>query len=289
MIASDPLFTVVIPTRDRPKSLALCLAALERQEAGAPFEIVVVDDGSSAADEVAAVVRDSGRARLVRTAPSGSATARNRGVRDAGAPIVVLLDDDCEPRAGWAAALLGAIEAGADAAAGRGVNADPSDAFGEATQAVLDHLTLQSRRPDGALGFAPTFNLACRRDVLLELPFEEYYVNSGADRDWCVRLAERGYSLVLAPRAVIDHRQTLDLGRFWRKHHEYGRGSARFHRKQDVGFEHSGFYFGLVREGFRRGVRVGLAVGLSQLATATGFAREALRRSRGRSIVRLEQ
>ena len=279
-MANELRFTVVVPTRDRPHSLALCLAALERLEECGAFEIVVVDDGSSEADEVAVVVAESRLARLVRTAPTGSASARNRGVRDARAPIVLLLDDDCEPRAGWAAALLATVEDGADVAAGRSVNVGSSDAFGEATQTVLDHITLQSLRPGGAVGFAPTYNLACTRDVLLEVPFDECYVNSGADRDWCAQLTQRGYSIALASEAIVDHRQALDLGRFWRKHRAYGRGSARFHRKQGVGFESPGFYLGLVRAGFRKEARVGLAVCLAQLATAAGFATEALSRRR---------
>lgn len=272
----NPQFTVVIPTRDRPLALERCLAALAKQESCGEFEIVVVDDGSNEADKVVAVVAKSPRARLVRIPPTGSAPARNRGARESTASIVFLLDDDCEPRPGWAAALLATVEDGADVAAGRSVNPDLADALSEATQIVLDYLTLQSLRPDGTLGFAPTYNLACPRSVLLDVPFDESYGNSGADRDWCVRIARRGYTIVFDPDAVVDHRQTLDLGGFWQKHHRYGRGSTRFHRAQRVQFERPGFYVGLLRSGFRKGAKVGLAVSLAQLATATGFAAEAL-------------
>jgi glycosyltransferase involved in cell wall biosynthesis len=273
-------FSVVVPTRDRPRSLALCLAALERQEGCGAFEIVVVDDGSADAGEVAALVAEHSRARLVRTAPAGSASARNRGVQDARAPLVFLVDDDCEPRAGWAAALLGVLGSGADVAAGRCANLDASDALAEATQTVLDQLTFRTLRSGGGLGFTPTYNLACLRDLLLEVPFDESYVNSGADRDWCARLAEGGRSIVLASEAVADHRQTLDLRSFLDKHRAYGRGSARFHLEQRVGLERPRFYLGLVRAGFRKGARVGLAVCLAQLATAAGFATEILSRRR---------
>lgn len=273
-------FTVVVPTRDRPRPLARCLAALERQERCGAFEVVVVDDGSSQAAELAAVVGEHRRARLVRRGPKGSASARNSGVREARAPVVLLLDDDCEPSASWAEALLAAVENGAVVAAGRCVNGDASDAFGEATQTVLDHLTLQSIRRGGAVAFAPTYNLAGRRDLLLALPFDERYVNSGADRDWCARLAQRGHSIALVSEAIVEHRQTLDLRRFWHKHYVYGRGSARFHRKRAVGFERPGFYLGLLRAGFRKGLKVGLAVCLAQVATAAGFATEALSRRR---------
>jgi GT2 family glycosyltransferase len=280
VMTDDLRFTVVVPTRDRPRSLSRCLAALEQQKECGAFEIIVVHDGSSEAEVVDLVVAQSRRARVVRTAPTGSASARNRGARDASTPIVLLLDDDCEPRPGWAAALLAAVEDGADVAAGRCVNVDSSDAFSEATQTVLDYLTHRSSRSGGSVGFAPTYNLACARDVLLAVPFDERYVHSGADRDWCRRLVQCGYSIALASEAVIDHRQVLDLGSFWRKHRSYGRGSARFRRKHGVGLERPGFYAGLVHAGFQKGVRVGLAVCLAQLATAKGFATEALLRRR---------
>lgn len=257
-----------------------CLAALQLQDDCGEFEIIVVDDGSRAVDEVSAVVAASPRARLVRVPPSGSAGARNRGITEARAPSVLLLDDDCEARPGWAAALLAALGDSTPVAAGRGINADRTDSLGEATQTVLDYLTIQSLQPNGSAGFAPTYNLAGRRDVLLEIPFDERYVNSGADRDWCSRLAQRGYQIAHAPNAVVEHRQTLDLASFWRKHLAYGKGSARYHRARGIGLESPPFYVGLVREGFGRGAKAGLAVCVAQAATAVGFAYEALARRR---------
>jgi glycosyltransferase involved in cell wall biosynthesis len=288
---NGPRFTVVVPTRDRPRALGRCLAALEQQQECGDFEIVVVDDGSTEANEVAGAVAQNPVARLIRTAPADSSQARNRGVRAARGPIILLVDDDCEPRGGWAEALLATLEQGADVAAGLCVNGDSSDALGEATQTVLDHLTLQSRRPGGEVGFAPTYNLACRRSVLLEVPFDESYGNWGADRDWCARLTRRGYAIVLDPDAVVDHRQVLDLRRFWSKHHWYGRGSARFHRMHGVQLERPRFYLGLLRAGFQRSPKVGAAVCLAQLANAAGFAAEALslrlpRRSGARAMGR---
>jgi glycosyltransferase involved in cell wall biosynthesis len=107
----EPLaFTVVVPTRNRPQSLGRCLTAVERQDAPGPFEIVVVDDGSADDRAVASVVASHARARYVQQEPSGSVSARNRGVREARAPVVLLLDDDCEPRPDWARLLLEQID-----------------------------------------------------------------------------------------------------------------------------------------------------------------------------------
>jgi glycosyltransferase involved in cell wall biosynthesis len=66
--------TVVVPTRDRPDSLARCLEALAAQSL-AGLEVVVVDDGS-----VVPVPAPPG-ARLVRLPGLGAAAARNAGAR----------------------------------------------------------------------------------------------------------------------------------------------------------------------------------------------------------------
>lgn len=264
-------FTVVIPTRDRPRSLELCLAALERQTGCGDFAIVVVDDGSRAREDVAAVVAASPRARLVRTAPRGASIARNVGARESETSVVLFLDDDCLPEPAWAAALVRAVEAGAVVVAGSAVNSSRSDAYGEATQVVLDYLTEAEAGHDGTTAFAPTYNLACRRELLLEEPFEEWYENAGADRDWCARLAARGMRIARAESAVVTHLQVLDLSRFLSKHFTYGSGSQRFRRRHHLGLERPSYYARLVRSGFARGGRVGLAVCLAQVATAAGF------------------
>jgi hypothetical protein len=153
--------------------------------------------------------------------------------------------------------------------------------FGEATQVVLDYLTSAATNHDGTTSFAPTYNLACRRELLLEEPFEEWYENAGADRDWCARLEARGLRIATVEEAVVTHRQLLDVGSFVRKHYHYGRGSRRYRRRHHLGLERPGFYAGLVQSGFSRGARVGLSICAAQVATAAGYAAASLSR-RGR-------
>ena len=265
-------FTVVIPTRDRPRSLERCLAALDGQEGCGEFTILVVDDGSRARDDVAGVVAERPGARLVRIEPQGSAIARNVGAREAATDVVLVLDDDCLPQPGWAAAMMRALESGAAVAAGSAANSTSVDVYGEATQVVLDYLTEAAASEDGSTAFAPTYNLACRRELVLEEPFDGWYENAGADRDWCARLTARGLRITRAEDAVVTHRQILHLGSFLRKHYDYGVGSRRFRRRHRLPLERPGYYAGLVKSGFARGIPVGLAVCLAQVATAAGFA-----------------
>jgi glycosyltransferase involved in cell wall biosynthesis len=89
-----PEVSVVIPTRDRSRLLALTLHSV-RWQREVDLEVVVVDDGS--ADDTAQVVAGPAdpRVRLVRhDRPQGVSAARNRGIAEAGGAWVAFLDDD---------------------------------------------------------------------------------------------------------------------------------------------------------------------------------------------------
>ena len=97
--------SVIVPYHEAPRTLALTLAALEGQTyPRALFEVVIVDDGSRTPLErprstplnvVVAHQEDRG---------FGLARARNTGVRIAAHDILIFLDQDMLPEAGWLAA-----------------------------------------------------------------------------------------------------------------------------------------------------------------------------------------
>ena len=93
--------SVVIPTYNRWEKLRRVLDGYrELRLPLTEFEVLVCDDGSTdeTPDRVRAYAEDAPYAiRLLRAPNSGPATARNRGLRAADAPLVVLTDDDCVP------------------------------------------------------------------------------------------------------------------------------------------------------------------------------------------------
>jgi GT2 family glycosyltransferase len=91
--------SVVVPTYNRWSSLERLLLALNRQTVAAHlFEVVVVDDGSTdgTSDRLRAL-RTSYALRVFQQSNAGPAAARNRGVDEARAPLILFLDDDVEP------------------------------------------------------------------------------------------------------------------------------------------------------------------------------------------------
>lgn len=95
-----PVVTTIIPTRNRPQDFDRALASVQAQR-GVPFEVVVVDDGSSDAHRAGYAeirARTSGNVRFVelmqREPGHGHCFARNEALRYARGEYISFLDDD---------------------------------------------------------------------------------------------------------------------------------------------------------------------------------------------------
>jgi glycosyltransferase involved in cell wall biosynthesis len=274
--------SIVIPTRDRPASLARCVDALERQAFSGSLEILVVDDASQDPERVVEAVGSS-RAKHLANRGRGAAAARNRGASAAQGRAILFIDDDCEPSADWVARLVEALAGGADVVAGETRNARPEDHISEASQTIANYLHAWSLRTEDEASFAASNNLACTRDVITRVPFDEAFpIAGGEDRDWCSRVAEAGFTLLTDHTAVVIHRQTLDLRGFVRQQLNYGRGAYLFRTRQGSAWRFAplSFYGGLIRVAFAGGFAVGTLVCLAQAATAAGYVRGAFARQR---------
>jgi glycosyltransferase involved in cell wall biosynthesis len=100
---------VIIPARNASATLPATLEALERQVVSYPFEVLVVDDGSTDATP-----EQAGRSpvvtRVIRLAGTGPGIARNTGAGAAAADRLAFLDADCRPTDRWLQAGLQALE-----------------------------------------------------------------------------------------------------------------------------------------------------------------------------------
>ncbi len=92
--ASEPAITVVVATRERPKSLAACLDSLTRLDYS-NYEVVVIDN-APVTDDTAKLLRQRAEltVRYAREDRRGLAAAHNRGLQLAEGGIVAFTDDD---------------------------------------------------------------------------------------------------------------------------------------------------------------------------------------------------
>jgi glycosyltransferase involved in cell wall biosynthesis len=160
-MASAPVISVVVPTRNRATLLPRLMSALEEQRDIGPFEVVVVDDASTDGTW-AELQRLKGQARLdLRLLRldrnSGPARARNAGWRAAAAPLIAFTDDDCVPRPRWLTLLVDGL-ADADLVQGCTVP-DPS-------QGGLAGPFSRTVNTTEEWGYYETCNIAYRRAAL---------------------------------------------------------------------------------------------------------------------------
>jgi len=119
--------SVIIAARNAATTLGATLDGLAAQDVDEPFEVIVVDDGST--DATAALAERAGlEVTVVRERGVGPGPARNAGVAAATGELIAFTDADCVPVAGWLRAGLACLER-ADLVQGA-VHADPAAAPG---------------------------------------------------------------------------------------------------------------------------------------------------------------
>lgn len=222
--------TVVVPAHERTVTLAACLTSL------AGLEVVVVDDASRNADEVAAVVAAHGARLVRRTINGGPGAARNSGLAATDGEVVAFLDSDCVAPPGWVATLAGhfddprvvavapRVRPPPDAAGGRSLLARHEDRrsaldMGDEPQLV---------RRGAALGFLPSAALLVRRSAV-GVGFAEA-LRLGEDVDLVWRLAEAGWHVRYEPSVTVHHEMRPPAA--WaRRRFDYGTSAASLDRR----------------------------------------------------------
>ena len=288
-----PTFSVVIPTRDRPRRLRHCLEALAAiRYPDDAYEVVVVDDGSrTPLDPVVAPFRDRMEVRLLRQENAGPAAARNAGVELASHDFMAFTDDDCAPDPDWLRPLAAELERFPKAmVGGRTVNV-LANTYAGVSQDLIDYLYAYYRGGDAAGAFFTSNNMAVRKTVFRELGGfrTEFRLAAGEDRELSHRWSRSGRPLRYVPEAVVRHAHVMTLRSFVRQHVNYGRGARTLHRiRSQEGHpplrpEPPSFYLRLLAHPFRVGHPLHAALGraalmgFTQAATVIGFLLESLR------------
>ena len=107
-----PRVSIVLSTRNRAGFLPEALRSHEQIITDVPWELVVVDNGST--DATRQVLREFARTtritfRTVTESRPGLSCARNTGWRTAEGDLIAFTDDDCYPAADFVTAMLGLL------------------------------------------------------------------------------------------------------------------------------------------------------------------------------------
>lgn len=201
--------SVIIPHYDDRERLGRCIAALLPQ-IGAEDEVVVVDNASPAPPEVPE------RVHLVVEATKGAAVARNRGVSETEAPILLFLDCDCVPAPDWIETARTVAEK-ADLVGGTVTVFDESPPPRSGAEAFETVFAFDNRGYVMRKGFSVTANLLTHRPVFDEIG--GFRPGLSEDLEWCRRATAAGYRLVHEDALRVAHPTRRDWPALRKKWH----------------------------------------------------------------------
>lgn len=245
---SLPLLSIIIPTRNRVKSLKLLLESLAAPaRIGTPeTEIIVVDNGST--DETHGWLdaqreqNQSGGLIILDEPRPGKSNALNRALSVARGEIFMILDDDvviqsnCLAKHAEAhaatqfAALQGRILAGKDSVG------NPADAnrLREYNIPLIDY----GEEIVAIRGLTGT-NMSFKRAVFEKVGFFDPRLGPGAagfseDTEYSIRIRKAGFKIGYTPHAIVYHELNPSrYGRVYNRAVEYRKGVSRSVYRRD--------------------------------------------------------
>jgi GT2 family glycosyltransferase len=222
---TEPGVSFIVPVHNGERWLDEVLTSILEQRDGRPFEVIVVDDGSTdRSPDVLTPWVDRGDIRLLRSTSRGVAAALNLGIREAHHPIVCLVDQDVVLRPGWLAALLAEFRS-LHVGAVQGYYLTDRQAPLLARVMGLDIEQRYDRIGAGPTNHVCTGNSAYRLVALGEAGLFDEGFGYGLDNDMSYRLAGAGYELRFCPAATSVHRWRETLGSYLGQ--QYGVGYGR--------------------------------------------------------------
>jgi glycosyltransferase involved in cell wall biosynthesis len=191
-----PLATIVVPVYNAEATLATALESALGQDYR-PFEVVVVDDGST--DSTAEVARSFPDIRYVHQENAGPSASRNRGVKEAEGELVAFLDADDELPPSKLSVQVGYLleHPDVDCVLGR----QEVDGEGEGAPEWIGRDSVH-----GDFAGVPLISLVAARATLLELGGFDESLRIAEDRDLLVRMRERGLRIEFLPHVVLRRR-----------------------------------------------------------------------------------
>lgn len=219
--------SVIVPAYNAETTIGACVVALREQSFDRPYEIIVVDDGST--DETAARAREAG-ATVLSTPRGRPAAARNAGIHAASGKLLCCTDADCVPHPDWLQQICAPFD-DPEVAACKGAYATRQRSLIARFVQLEYEDKYDLLRTQESIDFIDTYSAAYRRDILLaHNGFDERF-DYLEDQELSFRLANRGYRMVFQEAAVVDHLHSATPAAYLRKKATIGYWKAQVVRR----------------------------------------------------------
>lgn len=286
MTNNEIIFSIIVPTYDRPEKLTACLQSCAKLDYPRDrFQVIVVNDSTEISLETTiAPFQNQLNLVLLSQPNSGPATARNTGAFVAAGKFLVFTDDDCTVAPDWLQILEIQFAKTPDCLiGGRTINALPDNIYSTASQQLIDYLYSYYNAIADRAQFFTSNNFALPAEAFQNIGgFDtSFALAAGEDREFCDRWLHSGNCAIYAPEALVYHAHELTLHKFWKQQFNYGRGAFLFQqitakRAAKGKLQHPSFYLNLLTYPFSQSVGIqklfiaGLFL-VSQVAIAAGL------------------
>jgi cellulose synthase/poly-beta-1,6-N-acetylglucosamine synthase-like glycosyltransferase len=220
MILVNRMISIIIPAFNSEHSIESCLHSLKKQSYKKPYEIIVVDDGST--DKTPDKVNEIGGILLFKQSNSGPAKARNLGAKNARGNILLFTDSDCIADKDWVnEMLMPFIKKDVVGVQGR---------YKTKQKTIIPtfiQMEIEQRydkiEKNKHIDFIGSYSAAYRRDIFLKFGgFDESFrAASGEDPELSFRIADAGHKMVFNSKAIVYHTHPTSLSKYLK---------SRFHR-----------------------------------------------------------
>ena len=251
-LADAPFVSIVVATRDRPESLAVCLKALMNLDYP-NYEIIIVDNApatTTTADFIKRTYGNVAKVRYVHESRPGLSNARNRGLEAVKAEIVAFTDDDTVVDSYWLVELVKGFQITSKVGCVTGLILPaeletPTQLWSEQSsgfnKGFRRHIfDLEKNRPKTWLypysagmfgvGASMAFTMSALRDIGGFDPALGVGTPAmgGEDLAAFFQIIQMGYAIVYEPTALLYHRHRREYEAYRRQVYSYGVGLTAY-------------------------------------------------------------
>jgi glycosyltransferase involved in cell wall biosynthesis len=226
-----PAVSVIIPCRDAEQHLSQQLEALALQQTSFPWELIIVDNGST--DRSISIAEGFVNAVRLRVVPAlerpNQAYARNVGANSAHAEKLIFVDADDEVAPGFLTAMYGAL-----CEHDLVMSPQDLDALNPGWNREAHDVSTASQGAFATYAFGSGVGIS-RRVLESAGGWPEEYTPC-EDMALTYRLAQSGVALACLPEPLLRYRFRDSVGALFRQTRIWGCREALVHREFDVAF-----------------------------------------------------
>ena len=220
-------FSIIVPVYNRPEEIRELLESLERQDFGDPYEVVIVEDGSSESSEgIVKQFQENLKISYYYKANSGPGDSRNYGMQKAKGNYFIILDSDCILPKQYLTEVSNELKREFVHCFG---GPDAADASFTTVQKAINYVMTSFLTTGGIRGGAKSVGKFQPRSFNMGISKEAFEkvggfgrIHPGEDPDLTFRIWKAGFDSRLFPKALVYHKRRIDWTKFYAQVNKFG-------------------------------------------------------------------